>query len=102
MAKMVKITPPVRSFFAQFRTKASGLVSTSRFQRWDDVTRLMENGGYTAFQIIPSTRYPELFYHCGNDLTGINCLCPICRKLLTVEDAKATEPVPNIRYEKVP
>ena len=112
-AKLVKITPPVRSYFARYwakdgKTLVGGILSgeTSRFQRWQDLMDLLEtknevNGGRLDSEVVPSARYPEIFVHCGDIATAINCRCPVCRKLLTVEDAKATVPVPNIPY-KVP
>ena len=104
MAKKLK-DRPIKSFFARYwakdgKTLVGGILSgeTSRFQRHSDLMDLLEtkndvNDGRLDSEVISSARYPEIFVHCGDIATAINCRCPNCRKLLTVEDAKATEPV---------
>jgi hypothetical protein len=48
------------------------------------------NGGKEQVETLITTcqQAPEIFVHCGDIATAIGCLCPVCKKLLTVKDAR--------------
>lgn len=73
---------------------------TSRFQdRSDAQSRLdqikdLHSEGRVAGKIVESPLYPQIFRHCGSESLPSQAIgghCFACKKLLTVEDAKAAE-----------
>jgi len=98
----------VRSWFAKYwstdgRAIMGGVLRgcTSRFQSELDATaRLISvisiNNAYAdrcRGEVVPSELYPEILYHCGNLATAIGCLCPQCRKKVTLKFAKKAKPI---------
>jgi len=92
-----------RSFVVHYRAKQGVLVGgvkeskSSRFQRMKDALLRRQgiveaNGSNVECIITTDPRVPEIFVHCGDSATAVNCRCPGCGKLLTVKDARAARP----------
>lgn len=95
----------VRSFILTYRAKVGLLVGgvkeseSCRYQRLKDAKQrlasIQEANGKDNVEYIFTTcqKSPEIFVHCeGSEPTAIGCLCPKCKKLLTVKDARKARP----------
>jgi hypothetical protein len=93
----------VRSFIVSYRAKKGCLVGgvkesqSCRYQRFKDARTRMQgildaNGDNAEAIVTTCQQAPEIFVHCGDVATAIGCLCPSCKKLLTIRDARKARP----------
>jgi hypothetical protein len=103
---MTKTEKKTASYYAEYwstdgKTLLGGVLRSQscRYQdpleaqhRLDQVLAL--HPGRCTGQVKTSTRYPEIFRHCGSDALPSQAIgghCFNCKKLLTVADAKAAQ-----------